>query len=425
MDSAPRKLLAHQTAPPGPADAIDRAIFQLMDFGVEAAWSKFERAFMNGTIQHRISREEWSPPEPGSMQVLGKLFVLDTQILCDSPNRIAEAKALLIAIREQAAADPNRLVFVAALRRCLGIWIFITAQSPAMRTHLRGVIKALAAAGVWDHANKRFVRTNLSAAWQMGQAAYNGAATLRAADQSSIDHWLTEWQALPLGERTALPKIADAQFDALMEGIDKNNNRAFMARRSPTDADSEIWIHNDSAGKSDEEPDSYRGCGAWAHAPRLPTIIWYQEQWCKDILEVSHSTAQEAANGLANLRAVLEEYSSWCNVVHEVYDSAAVVDVWRGMASHSFEVRKLVQARHDLLAEYPHVRVLSYWQDRDKGFVADDVSKNQMQAVRSALAIRFPGVPLDANPTPRAPNLINNAQAAASWVNKADELFDQ
>jgi hypothetical protein len=57
--------------------------------------------------------------------------------------------------------------------------------------------------------------------------------------------------------------------------------------------------------------------------------------------------------------------------------------------------------------------------------VADDVSKNQMQAVRSALAIRFPGVPLDANPTPRAPNLINNAQAAASWVNKADELFDQ
>ena len=75
---------------------------------------------MDGTICHRISRTEWSPRLKGHMVVLGKQFVLREQILCDSPARIAEAKALLTAILRQAQDDTHRLVYISAIRRALG-----------------------------------------------------------------------------------------------------------------------------------------------------------------------------------------------------------------------------------------------------------------------------------------------------------------
>ena len=169
----------------------------------------------------------------------------------------------------------------------------------------------------------------------------------------------------------------------------------------------------------------------------------------------------------------------------EVYDSASTVDIFRSNSSKSFEVRKLIKARAALLARFPHARVLTFWQvslsspvpfaqftdankgvndltpyilchpqDRDKGFIvstrqqatlslsrasaallhsnygvhgvqADDVSKDEMEAVRMHLQTRFPLTPLAIVRTERPPNLLNSPQAAADWTSKGEEEFHQ
>ena len=103
----------------------------------------------------------------------------------------------------------------------------------------------------------------------MGKSAYQGANSLRDADQASVDQWLTDWQQLPLGSRTMLPKSCDAELEALIQAIGDNNQRAFMPRRSPPeDAKDVIFIHNDSAGK--RAPASWRAL----HKP----LAYYQQQ---------------------------------------------------------------------------------------------------------------------------------------------------
>ena len=64
-------------------------------------------------------------------------------------------------------------------------------------------------------------------------------------------------------------------------------------------------------------------------------------------------------------------------------------------------------------------------QDRTKGTIADDVSKDEMDAVREAVLERTPHQPLAQERMPRANNVLNSPQAAAAWTAKADEKFDQ
>ena len=296
------------------------------------------------------------------MCVLGKEMRLRDQILCDTATRLAETKALLRAILNQAQENERRLVFVAAIQRALGIVIFVTGQAPILRAKTRGLIKALTAAGTWDR-HRPPPKKNLNAAWRMGQYAYYGAATLRSNDQSSINKWLDEWQYLPLGATTSLPRSCDLEIEALLCAIDNNNQMAFMPRRSPELAKDTVYIMSDSAGLSEEEPDSFRGAGAWLYAQDFTETPWMQECWCPPILLCAHSTAQEAASGLANLIATVAAYPRK-KLFIEVYDSAATVDTWRSGSSASFEVRKILLARGEFLAAHPHIRVMVFWQER-------------------------------------------------------------
>ena len=380
-------------------------------------------SYMDGTIVHRVSRTEWSTRVKGHMCVLGKEFQLQRQILCDTKTRIAQAKALVRAILHQATLD-KRLVFVSALQRMLGIMIFITGQAPTLRSKLRGVIKGLTVAGVWNQGSDRAPRKNLNNAWRMGQHAYQGAAVLQSNDQSAIDTWLDNWQNMPLGARTRLPLSCDEDLQALLASIDDNNEMAFMCRRSPEHPNDTVFIMNDSAGLSEEEPDSFRGAGAWLFSDGWTETPWMQEQWVPSILLKAHSTAQEAASGLANLRAAMDTYPDK-KLFIEVYDSAATVDVWRSGTSSSFEVRKLLRERQALMREHPHVRVMVFWQERALGQIADDISKNLMEEVAHAIALRLPMQLLATEPIARPLNVLNSLSAAQAWTDKRDETFDQ
>ena len=70
----------------------------------------------------------------------------------------------------------------------------------------------------------------------MGQHAFFGVEALGSNDQASIDKWIAEWQNLPLGSRTSLPKSCDQELNALLLSVEENNAMAFMPRRSPTPA---------------------------------------------------------------------------------------------------------------------------------------------------------------------------------------------
>ena len=399
-------------------DSADRAIFKLMSIGVLAQLPKFERGFLDDTVTTRLSETTWAPRTHGWIMVLGKIFKLSSFTKCDSPARIAEAKALLRAILYQ-AQNNDRLVFESSLRRMLGIMVYITDSCVFLRTYLRGTIKALKASGSWRHNKTPAASADYS--WMMAQATYHGAAAYEKG-QPEFESWLKSWCSLRLGKTCKLPLICESQFDALISSISTFNEQVFMPRRSPVPIDHVVYLCLDSAGLSKEDPSSIRACGGWAYCSSWSNIRWFQEAWHPSVLEKCHSTIMEAANGLSCLEYAMR---NWPALVYmEIYDSGATVDIFRAMASRSFEMRKLLKARFELLCEFPHVRALPFWQARELGYIADCFTKFETTMLRSALKDRFPHLALRAIKEPKPANMINSPAFAAQWTSAEDEAFD-
>ena len=380
----------------------------------------------------RISKEEFSEWKPGSMLVLGKLFDISKQILRDTPERIAEAKALLYAIRAEANSNVKRMVSEASLRRALGIIVYITQSSVYLRSHLRGMIRGLMGAGAWTrkrkclpgtYPSKHFSSNQTDLAWRMAQSSHIGANILEENDDQSIQSWLNDWIQLPLGVKCCLPRSCDAEFEALFHTLSTYNGASFMPRRSPPDPKQIIYLMHDSAGLSDEDEHSARACGTWFYSPGWDHIIMSQEQWCPEILQVAHSTAMECANGLSNLEYAMRTWPGMTYI--EVYDSLACTDIVRSMSSKSVVMRTLLKKRFQLLSEFPDSRVLVLWQNRELGFIADLITKYNDADAIAALQERFPHLEIIRDYiSDKPPNMINNATYAASWTAKADESFN-
>ena len=391
----------------------------------------------------RISEEEFSEWKPGSMIVLGKLFDISNQILKDTPERIAEAKALLYAIRAEANGNNRRLVSEASLRRALGISVYITQSSVYLRSHLHGMIRGLMGAGAWTRkkrhpdliqtsrnpdapttpTGRQFCPKQTDVAWRMAQSSHIGANVLEENDDESIRSWLNDWTQLPLGGKCCLPRSCDAEFEALFHTLSKYNGASFMPRRSPPDPNQIIYLMHDSAGLSDEDEHSARACGTWFYSPGWDHIIMSQEQWCPEILQVAHSTAMECANGLSNLEYAMRTWPGMTYI--EVYDSLACTDIVRSMSSKSVVMRTLLKKRFQLLSEFPDSRVLVLWQNRELGFIADLITKYNDADAIAALQERFPHLEIIRDYiSDKPPNMINNATYAESWTTKADEDFN-
>jgi hypothetical protein len=133
-----------------------------------------------------------------------------------------------------------------------------------------------------------------------------------------------------------------------------------------------------------------------------------QELWDIEVLKLTHSTQQEMANGNASLAAVLRDAPPGIDIV-EVYDSQATVHIARRLASSKPGMLPLIEERFELLdcATQKGIRVLTLWQDRDEGQLADDFSKSQWPAIRAQLERYLPGVELRAEPIGRSPNLLH------------------
>ena len=416
-----------------------------MRAGVEATMPKFERAWPDDTIATRLSESSWGPRAPGFIVILGKQFILSTFKKRDTRERIAEAIILLRAILYQAEHE-DKWVFESSIRRALGVWVYITDGPVFLRIYLRGMIRALTAAGSWSSSKLPAASSEYS--WRMAQATFLGAAAYTKST-AAYGSWLESWRALPLGKKCKIPNACKGQFEALCASILRFNEQTWMPRRSPVPANHIVYLMLDSAGLSKEDPTSKRACGGWAYCEQWDEIKWFQETWCPQILAVAHSTIMEASNGISCLEYAIKTWEAMVFV--EIYDSGAAVDIFRSMASRSLPMRRLLKTRFDVLLKHPHVRALPHWQSRTLGFIAgvlsgpipallylsqardlahsapaaaDGFTKFETDLCVDSLLARLPHLRLADKPEPKPPNVINNPAYAAQWTAKENEAFD-
>ena len=359
-------------------DLIDVAIFKLMDQGgVEAAWAKFERSWggERDTRATRISQSEWGPRTDGPIDILGKLHSICFRTRGDKPSRIAEFNALNHLLVTQANSNPGRQVFTAACRRSQGIGNYVTMQAPQARAFMNPLIRALKGVDAWSHRRKRPAShtAGRGQAVLMGEAAYFGAATLHSGSDGEKRTMEKSWSNLQLGDMCVLPDDADSELAALGRSVTEFNTIAWMPMRAPPSQDA-IYILQDAAGFSDEEPGP-RGCGAWFYCKEWNTIKWVAEVWREDVLKACHSTLLEGSNGNKNLRYA---HYAWPrrSAYIEVFDNLAVTEVFRRLGASSRAMQELVDDRTPLIREITEQgsRVLTFWQERALGQIADDTS---------------------------------------------------
>ena len=81
----------------------------------------------------------------------------------------------------------------------------------------------------------------------------------------------------------------------------------------------------------------------------------------------------------------------------------------RRLATRKAGLIPLVEERFALIeqAAARSVRILTLWNGRDEGQIADDFSKSQWPAIRRALHGALPGIPVAAHAIPWGPNLLH------------------
>ena len=97
---------------------------------------------------------------------------------------------------------------------------------------------------------------------------------------------------------------------------------------------------------------------------------WTREQWEIGVLRNSHSTAQEAATGEANMDYAKTEWPGRSAYI-EIYDSKASTQIWHRGASKSKAMRYIVRARRTDTQARPAERDGAFWQERERGTPAD------------------------------------------------------
>ena len=90
----------------------------------------------------------------------------------------------------------------------------------------------------------------------------------------------------------------------------------------------------------------------------------------------------------------------------EVLDSQAAVHIIHRMASKNQNIRGLLAERRTILANC-NCRVLTFWQNRKLGWIADLLSKFQFKEAAHALLERYPFHPMETGSMTRAPTLLN------------------
>lgn len=261
----------------GVCTQFERALGRLRDeLGIEQSLPKSMLADIDGTLQLRTGANgEWSQPEPGHPDILGKEFVLRRRVRRDTGIRIKVTCALLDMIVEQAQRN-GRMIPTAAARRACGQSNFITDQHPQHRCFLSGLTVSIGRTGTETAAKRGADKQQRTTA--MARAAY-----MRAHAQpgwNAAETTVSSEGDMPtsgMGPQTYLAASADDELRAMKEAMLNYNEEAFLPRRSPPGRDA-IFIMQDSAGlmRDDDdvevEPQPGRAGAAWFYSEGWDSI---------------------------------------------------------------------------------------------------------------------------------------------------------
>ena len=280
----------------------------------------------------------WASPEPGYLHPLGKELDLQAQRLREKPERIASISKAMLRLTVEA---PDGIARFIDLEQILGVLRYIAQTAPAIVPLLQWPTRCL-------HAQTRF-------------------------------------KALGLCPWTNRCNVA---FKLIAKIIRRNEGIALCPDRTPINFDTAVWIICDAAGASDEEPDSYRGGFALIVIPGAKHTYWIQRPWTAMEL-LQHSTALECANGTQALQTLLQQCSP-VDII-ECFDNSATTGCRRRMACVSPSMCEHVEAFGDVVTHMGRHRLFSLWYPRADIQMADDGSKNDMEAVKRGLKLRgFP-----------------------------------
>lgn len=399
-------------------DITDALFFLILKVEIGASWAKFERALPDGTTSvlayspdstdhfHRATRV-WRDSKPGFLPVLGKEFDLASLTRRDSEKRLADLFSLMQAAGELATASPKRIIPVLLIQKILGILIFVTETTPALRGFLNYTTRCLK------------IKNGL----RPGRTGRNRKVALLECKAKGVSPRpsMYKWQEFGAGDNTVLSRHAVAEWGALRRALPMANGVHFTPRRCPIGTYRDVvFIMNDSAGyEGGTDVTSVRAAACWMlvrsavpSATAVVLIAWIQEAWTLAVLEATHSTQQEFANGTANLAYAAAKWPA-CDIV-EIFDSQATVALCRTLASRSTDMEDLMAERAGVVLSPSDRRIVQFWTERALGQISDDISKDAMLDAIRRIREHLPAATFEAVARQRPPNLLMAAADSLS-----------
>ena len=395
---------------PAVVEDITTAVFTLIQgLKIDSQYTKFERA-TTGPHYYVYAGTELALDPRGRvwaedrdvhhLQILGKEVDLDSHIRRDSQPRLEYVRRLMEHIIADAARPAsNGLVESVLIEKLLGNLVFITDTARVLRGLLNRTCACLK--GHRGYAQRGPSRSSAILGFQ--------------AHGVEVAASVLSWPNNPT-TFCRLTTAAIEEWEAIMLTLPRVNGEHWLPRRSGIGDRGVVFAMSDSAGYEANGvtgefpplPDHPLSGATWLYSHGWPQVEWMQELWNIEVLKRTHSTQQEFANGNAALREIIDRIARGADIV-EVFDSQATVHIARRLATRKAGLIPLVEERFALIeqAAARSVRILTLWNGRDEGQIADDFSKSQWPAIRRALHGALPGIPVAAHAIPRGPNLLH------------------
>jgi hypothetical protein len=334
---------------------VQSLILMISLIGLKLSWAKVQRARPGHLASVRV------PPEVNTFRdflwtwealhakVLGRQLRLDSMIVTDTAERIAEATRRLLQLEAVAAGHPGRLVKEQSYLSLLGVIVYIVILQKQIRQMLNRPFACLRA------SKSLLSRVNFTAA---------ASSDLSRALQYVADPNTPKRAFYPTTYEELLPRPV-------------------------------VFIMNDSAGAvmTDgtvvDDDDSYRGGGCWIFAPHSDPKVtpWSVFEWPRQVLHGNYSTSLETDNANCSLDYAVLHYPG--HIIVEVLDSASSVHILKRLACAAPELRPLLERRSDIIHLLDaRQRVLTIWACREDGTLADMLSKHELEAFATGLEQR-------------------------------------
>lgn len=364
----------------GPFEELIAALLTVAaDIGLPVAAHKLDCGTPGGftgrmDLKRWLERKEvWWDLHLGAMKALGKEVDLQSQSLRDTEKRVTDFLQEvdeLCALANATMRQGRPTVYTDLMRAAIGRAMFIILTEPHLRSSLNLPLRTLKLIeAVAPSFEKHFRRAR------------------------------RDRHGLPI-----LPTFVWAYFDVIAQealrdmalGALLRKGIPFNPARGRLGADAErplLYILQDASGSvgggggalyldptescpPNPPPSPARLFGPPPRAEENAPGLLPAPAWSFDVFtpeeQSQHSTFQEGLNANRNLmRAAALGYQD----IVEILDNSAWVFLARSGASSNPSLQTLLQERADFLASEPSIRVFSIWQARERGWLADALSK--------------------------------------------------